>query len=34
MKQISVFDKYAHEYDILTNADAREKPHGEEVRRD
>ena len=32
MKQVSVFDKYAHEYDILTNAEAREKPHSEEVR--
>jgi SAM-dependent methyltransferase len=32
MKQVSVFDKYAHEYEILTNAEAREKPHSEEVR--
>jgi ubiquinone/menaquinone biosynthesis C-methylase UbiE len=32
MKQISVFEKYAHEYDILTNAKAREKHHREEVR--
>jgi len=28
----SVFEKYAHEYDILTNAGLREKHHREEVR--
>lgn len=32
MKRQSVFEKYAHEYDLLTNAKAREKPHREEVR--
>ena len=32
MKPVSVFEKYAHEYDILTNAKAREKHHREEVR--
>lgn len=32
MKQVSVFEKYAHEYNILTNARAREKHHREEVR--
>ncbi|MCX6835044.1 MAG: class I SAM-dependent methyltransferase, partial [candidate division Zixibacteria bacterium] len=32
MRAVSVFDKYAHEYDILTNAKAREKHHQEEVR--
>jgi len=32
MKQVSVFEKYAHEYDVLTNAKAREKHHREEVR--
>lgn len=32
MKAVSVFDKYAHEYDILTNARAREKYHRLEVR--
>lgn len=32
MKAVSVFEKYAHEYDILTNAKAREKHHREEVR--
>lgn len=30
-KQISVFEKYAHEYDLMTNAAAREKPHAVEV---
>jgi SAM-dependent methyltransferase len=32
MKAQSVFEKYAHEYDILTNAAAREKNHRLEVR--
>jgi ubiquinone/menaquinone biosynthesis C-methylase UbiE len=32
MKTISVFDKYAHEYDILTNATARAKNHRLEVK--
>jgi len=32
VKTQSVFEKYAHEYDILTNAKAREKTHREEVR--
>ena len=32
MKAPSVFEKYAHEYDILTNAVAREKNHRLEVR--
>jgi ubiquinone/menaquinone biosynthesis C-methylase UbiE len=32
MKTQSVFDKYAHEYDILTNAAAREKNHRLEIR--
>lgn len=31
MKTQSVFEKYAQEYDILTNAAARIKPHREEV---
>lgn len=30
-KAESVFEKYAHEYDLLTNAAAREKPHEREV---
>ncbi|MEW5795731.1 MAG: methyltransferase domain-containing protein [Candidatus Zixiibacteriota bacterium] len=32
MKSESFFDKYAHEYNILTNAQVREKTHREEVR--
>jgi SAM-dependent methyltransferase len=32
MKAPSVFEKYAHEYDILTNTGAREKNHRLEVR--
>ena len=31
MKQPSVFEKYAHEYDLLTNAAQREKNHAREV---
>ena len=31
MTKESVFDKYAHEYDLITNAGARLKPHGREV---
>ncbi len=31
-KPISVFEKYAHEYDLMTNAIAREKPHALELR--
>ncbi len=27
----SVFEKYAHEYDLITNAVEREKPHGREM---
>jgi ubiquinone/menaquinone biosynthesis C-methylase UbiE len=30
-KHISVFEKYAHEYDLMTNAAARKKPHAVEV---
>lgn len=30
-KPISVFEKYAHEYDLMTNAAAREKPHALEI---
>jgi ubiquinone/menaquinone biosynthesis C-methylase UbiE len=31
MKQTSVLDKYAHEYDLMTNAIAREETHSREV---
>lgn len=30
-KEPSVFEKYAHEYDLITNAAERAKPHGREV---
>ena len=30
-KNISVFEKYAHEYDLITNAAQREKYHRKEV---
>lgn len=31
MSQESVFEKYAHEYDLMTNAKERVKPHSREV---
>jgi ubiquinone/menaquinone biosynthesis C-methylase UbiE len=31
MKSRSVFEEYAHEYDLITNAKAREKHHAKEV---